>query len=42
MMSEYEEKRLKLEEERLRLQVIHVLVTMGIPFVLFVLDRVFK
>jgi hypothetical protein len=42
MMTEYEEKRLKNEQRKLALQAVHILVTMGIPFVLFILERVFK
>jgi hypothetical protein len=38
----YEEQRLQLQKHALKLQVIQVFVTMGIPFVLFVLGRIFK
>lgn len=41
-MTEYEKERIRYEQKRLWLQTIQIFVTMGIPFVLFVLDRIFK
>ena len=40
-MTDYERERLANEERKLFMQKVHIVVTMGIPFVLFFLDRMF-